>query len=60
MYVDTVINFAKLPHTTYYILRTTYYILHVRTVQNERSHSLLPNSVQARQKGAIERMCTHL
>ena len=24
MYVDTVINFAKLPHTTYYVLHTTY------------------------------------
>ena len=48
MYVDTVINFAKyhihigLLHTTY-ILRTYY-------VQNEWSHSLLLNSVQARQK----------
>ena len=31
-------------HTTYYILHTTYYI------QNEWSHSLLLNSVQARQK----------
>ena len=74
MYVDTVINFAKLPHTyihtyiptyihtyihtylhtyihTYihtcihtYILCTTYY------VQNEWSHSLFLNSVQARQQ----------
>ena len=44
MYVDTVINFAKYHiHTTYYILRTYY-------VQNEWSHSLLLNSVQARQK----------
>ena len=41
MYVDTVINFVKLPHTT--CARTTY-------VQNEWSHSLLLNSVQARQK----------
>ena len=43
-YVDTVINFAKLPHTTYYI-HTTYY------VQNEWSHSLLLNTIQVRQKG---------
>ena len=39
MYVDTVINFAK-----YHIHTYTYY------VQNEWSHSLLLNSVQARQK----------
>ena len=39
MYVDTVIKFAK-----YHILRTTYY------VQNEWSHSLFLNTVQARQK----------
>ena len=39
MYVDTVINFAK-----YHIHTHTYYI------QNEWSHSLLLNSVQARQK----------
>ena len=45
MYVDTVINFAKYHiHTHTYILHTTYY------VQNEWSHSLLLNSVQARQK----------
>ena len=46
MYVDTVINFAKyhILHTyTYYLLHTTYY------VQNEWLHSLLLNSVQARQ-----------
>ena len=45
MYVDTVINFVKYhihTHTTY--IHTTYY------VQNEWSHSLLLNSVQARQK----------
>ena len=45
MYVDTVINFVKLqprlPHTTY--IHTTYY------VQNEWSHSLFLNYVQARQ-----------
>ena len=39
MYVDTVINFAK-----YHIHTHTYYI------QNEWSHSLLLNSVPARQK----------
>ena len=48
MHVDTVINFAKYhihTHTyTYYIHTHTYY------VQNEWSHSLLLNSVQARQK----------
>ena len=49
MYVDTVINFAKYhihTHTTYIHIHTytTYYI------QNEWSHSLLLNSVQARQK----------
>ena len=37
MYVDTMINFAKWPHTTYY-------------VQNEWSHSLLLTSVQTRQQ----------
>ena len=51
MYVDTVINFAKYHiHTiTTYILHTTY-ILRTYYVQNEWSHSLLLNSVQARQK----------
>ena len=46
MYVDTVINFAKYHiHThTYIHIYTTYY------VQNEWSHSLLLNSVQARQE----------
>ena len=45
MYVDTVINFAKYHiHTYTYYVHTTYY------VQNEWSHSLLLNSVQARQK----------
>ena len=33
-----------------HILHTTYYILHTYYVQNEWSHSLLLNSVQARQK----------
>ena len=50
MYVDTVINFAKLPHT---YLHTTY-ILHTYYVQNEWSHSLLLNSVQARQKEELD------
>ena len=47
MYVDTVISFAKYhihTHTTYILVLHTYY------VQNEWSHSLLMNSVQARQK----------
>ena len=45
MYVDTVINFANYHiHTYTYYVHTTYY------VQNEWSHSLLLNSVQARQK----------
>ena len=51
LYVDTVINFAKYhihTHTTY-ILHTTYYI------QIEWSHSLLLNSVQARQKWLRQR-----
>ena len=43
MYVDTVINFAN-----YHI--HTIHILHTNYVQNEWSHSLLLNSVQARQK----------
>ena len=41
-------QFCKIPHT-YYILYTTY-ILRTYYVQNEWSHSLLLNSVQARQK----------
>ena len=46
MYVDTVINFAN------YHIHTHTYILHTYYVQNEwSSHSLLLNSVQARQKG---------
>ena len=54
MYVDTVINFAKYHiHTTYihtyYMYIHTTYILRTYYVQNERSHSLLLNSVQARQ-----------
>ena len=57
MYVDTEINFAKYhihTHTyTYYILRT-YYKLQTYYVHNQWSHSLLLNSVQARQK----RSCT--
>ena len=49
MYVDTVINFAKYHiHTYTYYVHTTY-ILHTYYVQNEWSHSLLLNSVQARQ-----------
>ena len=48
MYVDTVINFAKYHiHTYTYYVHTTYY------VQNEWSHSLLLNSVQARQKNEM-------
>ena len=46
-------QFCKIPHT-YYILRTYYLhttdILRTYYVQNEWSHSLLLNSVQARQK----------
>ena len=55
MYVDTVINFANY-HMYIHILRTTYihtytyYVLHTYYVQNDWSHSLLLNSVQARQK----------
>ena len=50
MYVDTVINFANYHiHTYTYILRT-YYVHTTYYVQNEWSHSLLLNSVQARQK----------
>ena len=55
MYVDTVINFAKYHiHTTY-----TWYILHahgsyILYVQNEWSHSLFLNTVQARLKKAWE------
>ena len=53
MYVDTVINFAKI--TTYIHTHTTYYIhiLHTHTtyyIQNQWSHSLFLNYVQARQK----------
>ena len=48
MYVDTVINLANYHIHTYYIHP---YILHTTyCVQNEWSHSLLLNSVQARQK----------
>ena len=46
MYVDTVINFAKYHIHTY----TVYYVHRTYYVQNEWSHSLLLNSVQARQK----------
>ena len=52
MYVDTVINFANYhihTHTTY-ILRTYYILRSTYHVQNVWSHSLLLNSVQARQK----------
>ena len=42
-------QFCKLPHTYIHILRT-YYIHTTYYVQNEWSHSLLLNSVQARQK----------
>ena len=50
MYVDTVINFAKYNiHTYTYYVHTTYYVL------NEWSHSLLLNSVQARQKSDLIR-----
>ena len=49
MYVDTVINLANYHiHTHTYYLHTTY-ILRTYYVQNEWSHSLLLNSVQARQ-----------
>ena len=41
-------QFCKIPHTYIHILRT-YYIHTTYYVQNERSHSLLLNSVQARQ-----------
>ena len=42
-------QFCKLPHTYIHILRT-YYIHTTYYVQNEWSHSLLLNSVQARQQ----------
>ena len=42
-------QFCKLPHTYIHILRT-YYVHTTYYVQNEWSHSLLLNSVQARQK----------
>ena len=45
MYVDTVINFAK--YTTYYILCTDLQNVYV---QNEWSHGLILNKVQARQQ----------
>ena len=57
MYVDTVINFANYhihTHTTYYVHTYTYYVLRTYYVQNEWSHSLLLNSVQARQKKEAE------
>ena len=41
-------QFCKLPHTYIHILRT-YYVHTTYYVQNEWSHSLLLNSVQARQ-----------
>ena len=48
MYVDTVINSANYHIHTY--IHTHTYILRTYYVQNEWSHSLLLNSVQARQK----------
>ena len=49
MYVDRVINFAKYHlHTTYIHLLCT--CIHTYYVQNEWSHSLFLNYVQARQK----------
>ena len=63
MYVDTVINFAK-KNTTYYIHTTYYTYIHTYTsyVQNEWSHSLFLNSVQARQKCTyiVLKLCTCL
>ena len=54
MYVDTVINFAKFHiHTHTYIFYILYY------VQNEWSHSLLLNSVQARQKWYMHLKATY-
>ena len=50
MYVDTVINFANYHiHTYTYYVHTTYILHTTYYVQNEWSHSLLLNSVQARQ-----------
>ena len=50
-YVDTVINSANYHiHTHTTCIHTTSYRLHTYYVQNEWSHSLLLNSVQARQK----------
>ena len=40
-------SILQIPHTYTYYVHTTYY------VQNERSHSLLLNSVQARQKPSL-------
>ena len=45
-------QFCKLPHTYIHILRT-YYVHTTYYVQNEWSHSLLLNSVQARQKYVV-------
>ena len=59
------IQWSILQNTTYiYILRTyyvllTYYVLHTYYVQNEWSHSLLLNSVQARQKGLFLTYFSH-
>ena len=46
------IQWSILQNTTYIHIHTTctYYILHTYYIQNEWSHSLLLNSVQARQK----------
>ena len=50
MYVDTVMNFANYHIHTYIHILHTYYVHVFYYVQNEWSHSLLLNSVQARQK----------
>ena len=54
MYVDTVINFAKILQITTYIhiLHTTF-IIHTYYIQNQWSHSLFLNYVQARQKNCL-------
>ena len=57
MYVDTVIHFANYHIHTYYIHIT--YILRTYYVQNEWSHSLLLNSVQARQKTVPQSKVLH-
>ena len=60
MYVDTVINFAKYHiHTHIYYVHTTY-LLRTYYVQNEWSHSLLLNSVQARQQVQFTHCLFHI